>query len=61
MYYASLAQATTRGSSAVNDRRDRPMNLTPASVMDYRELAWRRLPQQLFDYVDGGADLRVRE
>jgi L-lactate dehydrogenase (cytochrome) len=31
------------------------MNLTPASVMDYRELARRRLPRQLFDYIDGGA------
>jgi L-lactate dehydrogenase (cytochrome) len=31
------------------------MNLAPASVMDYRELARRRLPRQLFDYIDGGA------
>lgn len=29
--------------------------LVPASVSDYRELARRRLPQQQFDYVDGGA------
>ncbi|MBU6298960.1 MAG: L-lactate dehydrogenase [Alphaproteobacteria bacterium] len=29
--------------------------LAPASVSDYRELARRRLPQLLFDYVDGGA------
>lgn len=34
---------------------DRPLNLAPASVMDYRELARRRLPRQLFDYIDGGA------
>jgi len=34
---------------------DRPLNLTPASVGDYRELARRRLPRQLFDYIDGGA------
>ena len=34
---------------------DRPMNLQPATVLDYRELARRRLPRQLFDYVDGGA------
>ncbi len=27
----------------------------PASVDDYRELARRRLPRQLFDYIDGGA------
>ncbi len=39
----------------MTDSRDRPMNLTPASVMDYRELARRRLPRQLFDYIDGGA------
>ena len=29
--------------------------LAPASVFDYRELARRRLPRQMFDYVDGGA------
>jgi L-lactate dehydrogenase (cytochrome) len=34
---------------------DRPMNLVPASVMDYRELARKQLPRQLFDYIDGGA------
>jgi L-lactate dehydrogenase (cytochrome) len=31
------------------------MRLAPATVLDYRELARRRLPRQLFDYVDGGA------
>jgi L-lactate dehydrogenase (cytochrome) len=31
------------------------MSLAPATVLDYRELARRRLPRQLFDYVDGGA------
>lgn len=31
------------------------MNLAPASVMDYRELARAKLPRQLFDYIDGGA------
>ena len=35
--------------------RDRPLGLAPASVHDYRELARRRLPRQLFDYIDGGA------
>ncbi len=35
--------------------RDRSLGLAPASVMDYRELARRRLPRQLFDYIDGGA------
>ena len=34
---------------------DRPLGLAPASVLDYRELARRRLPRQLFDYIDGGA------
>src|SRR5919108_2121695 len=34
---------------------DRPLGLAPATVNDYRELARRRLPRQLFDYVDGGA------
>lgn len=34
---------------------DRSLNLAPASVSDYRELARRRLPRQLFDYIDGGA------
>jgi L-lactate dehydrogenase (cytochrome) len=29
--------------------------LAPASVLDYRELARRRLPRVMFDYVDGGA------
>ena len=34
---------------------DRPLGLAPATVSDYRELARRRLPRQLFDYIDGGA------
>ncbi|MDQ3571392.1 MAG: L-lactate dehydrogenase [Actinomycetota bacterium] len=34
---------------------DRPLGLAPATVGDYRELARRRLPRQLFDYIDGGA------
>jgi L-lactate dehydrogenase (cytochrome) len=29
--------------------------LAPASVSDYRELAKQRLPQLMFDYLDGGA------
>jgi L-lactate dehydrogenase (cytochrome) len=29
--------------------------LAPVSVSDYRALAERRLPRQLFDYVDGGS------
>ncbi len=39
--------------------RDRSLNLTPASVSDYRERARRRLPRQLFDYLDGGAFAEV--
>jgi L-lactate dehydrogenase (cytochrome) len=39
----------------MSGRHDRPLGLAPASVMDYRELARRRLPRQLFDYIDGGA------
>jgi L-lactate dehydrogenase (cytochrome) len=34
---------------------DRSLALAPATVLDYRELARRRLPRQLFDYIDGGA------
>src|SRR5581483_3717901 len=34
---------------------DRPLAVAPATVLDYRELARRKLPRQLFDYVDGGA------
>jgi L-lactate dehydrogenase (cytochrome) len=34
---------------------DRPLGVAPATALDYRELARRRLPRQLFDYVDGGA------
>jgi L-lactate dehydrogenase (cytochrome) len=34
---------------------DRPLRLAPATARDYRELARRRLPRQLFDYIDGGA------
>ena len=36
-------------------RADRSLELEPATFTDYRELARRRLPRQLFDYVDGGA------
>jgi len=34
---------------------DRSLDLIPASVSDYRELARRRLPRQVFDYLDGGS------
>jgi L-lactate dehydrogenase (cytochrome) len=36
-------------------RGDHPLNVAPATALDYRELARRRLPRQLFDYIDGGA------
>lgn len=36
-------------------RPDRSLRLAPATVDDYRELARRRLPRQLFDYIDGGS------
>jgi L-lactate dehydrogenase (cytochrome) len=36
-------------------RADRPLGVAPATATDYRELARRRLPRQLFDYIDGGA------
>jgi L-lactate dehydrogenase (cytochrome) len=36
-------------------RADRPLGVAPATIDDYRELARRRLPRQLFDYIDGGA------
>jgi len=39
----------------VRFRADQSLGLAPATVLDYRELARRRLPRQLFDYVDGGA------
>jgi L-lactate dehydrogenase (cytochrome) len=39
----------------MRSRADRPLGIAPATALDYRELARRRLPRQLFDYVDGGA------
>jgi L-lactate dehydrogenase (cytochrome) len=37
------------------NKRDHSLNLAPASVDDFRELARKRLPRQIFDYIDGGA------
>jgi L-lactate dehydrogenase (cytochrome) len=37
------------------NKRDHSLNLAPASIEDYRELARRKLPRQIFDYIDGGA------
>lgn len=39
----------------VSLRPDKPLNLLPASVGDFREQARRALPRQLFDYIDGGS------
>jgi len=39
----------------VAPRRDHSLNLAPVSFDDYRELARRRLPRQIFDYIDGGS------
>ena len=33
--------------------------MIPASVEDYRQLARRRLPRVLFDYIDGGSYAEV--
>jgi L-lactate dehydrogenase (cytochrome) len=41
--------------AAMRFAADRPLGLAPATAADYRELARRRLPRQLFDYLDGGA------
>ncbi|MBP8925395.1 MAG: L-lactate dehydrogenase [Pseudomonadales bacterium] len=32
------------------------LNVEPASTLDYRRLAEKRLPRFLFDYIDGGAN-----
>jgi L-lactate dehydrogenase (cytochrome) len=32
------------------------LNLVPATALDYRRLAEKRLPRFLFDYIDGGAN-----
>ena len=43
------------GRIVIPRRRDRSLRLAPATTDDFRELARRRLPRQLFDYIDGGA------
>jgi L-lactate dehydrogenase (cytochrome) len=35
--------------------RAESLDLVPASTEDYRRLAHRRLPRQIFDYIDGGS------
>lgn len=39
----------------VNDNETCGLGLAPATASDYRELARRRLPRHLFDYLDGAA------
>jgi L-lactate dehydrogenase (cytochrome) len=31
------------------------LKIAPANVADFRELAYKRLPRQMFDYIDGGS------
>ena len=40
---------------SVNDKETCGLGLAPATASDYRELARRRLPRHLFDYLDGAA------
>src|SRR5205823_918441 len=51
----SQGAATSRRDAVTRFAADRPLGVAPATALDYRELARRRLPRQLFDYVDGGA------
>lgn len=39
----------------MTDNETRGLGLAPATAGDYRELARRRLPRHLFDYLDGAA------
>ncbi|MCM2306040.1 MAG: L-lactate dehydrogenase [Sulfuritalea sp.] len=39
----------------MNDNETCGLGLAPATASDYRELARRRLPRHLFDYLDGAA------
>ncbi|MDP1985055.1 MAG: L-lactate dehydrogenase [Sulfuritalea sp.] len=45
------------------DTETRGLGLAPATASDYRELARRRLPRHLFDYLDGAAyeEITARE
>src|SRR5438477_12987188 len=57
--HSSKTGAAPRGSgnmfAVTRYAADRPLGVAPATALDYRELARRRLPRQLFDYIDGGA------
>ena len=50
-----LTQGPRRRPHLMRLSPDRPLGVAPATILDYRELARRRLPRQLFDYIDGGA------
>lgn len=42
-------------TSSKNIPNNKSLNIAPASIADYRLLAEKRLPRQLFDYIDGGS------
>jgi hypothetical protein len=44
-----VSRATITGMTEATRRA-----LVPVTYADYRDMARRRLPRQLFDYVDGG-------
>src|SRR5439155_1523819 len=50
---AGVGLSAQECASAMRFSADRPLGIAPATINDYRELARRRLPRQLFDYVDG--------
>lgn len=35
--------------------KSKSLDLLPANVADYRKLAYKKLPRQMFDYIDGGS------
>jgi L-lactate dehydrogenase (cytochrome) len=45
-----------KSSCIKENRMSEPCNIVPASSLDYRRLAEKRLPRFLFDYIDGGAN-----
>jgi L-lactate dehydrogenase (cytochrome) len=52
----SLPTRLPRRNGGPHDEPDtRGLGLAPATAADYRELARRRLPRHLFDYIDGAA------
>jgi L-lactate dehydrogenase (cytochrome) len=52
---SAVSRKKTAESPPMRFAADRPLGVAPATINDYRELARRRLPRQLFDYIDGGA------